>query len=56
MSKAIPLSTTLRIKSIFVVVGHVLHKRLDLMLKGFSTEAGNFWDVQWQAESPVLAG
>ncbi len=54
MSKAIPLSTTLRIKGIFVIVGEVLHERLDLMLKGFTTEPGNFGDVQRQAESVSL--
>lgn len=53
MSKAIPLSATLRIESIFVIVGYVLHKRLDLMLKGFPTKSGHFGDVQWQAESPI---
>ena len=55
MSKPIPLSTALRVEAVFVIVGHVLQERLDLVLKGFASESGNLGDVQWQAESAVLA-
>ena len=36
-----------------IVVHIAVHNRLDLVLKDFSVEAGNFGDIQWKAkESP----
>ena len=55
MSEAIPLSTTLCVENVFVIVSDIFHERFDLVLKGLTSETRDLGDIQWQAERVVLA-
>jgi hypothetical protein len=57
MPETIPLSAALRVQFVFVIVRNTLiTQRLNLMLKGFSTEARNFRDIEWQIERYNFSG
>lgn len=48
MSEPIPLSPTLRVQLVRIVVGNVLCQSLDVVFEGFSGESGRLRMIQWE--------
>jgi hypothetical protein len=46
MSEAVPLSATLRVQVVDIVIGEIFSQRLDLMLEHLATERRHIGDIE----------